>query len=381
MGKVLRVGIDGLSEPAATGTGGLVYLKNIARALCEVGSGSSEIVIFTSETNAHVFRDISDKAKIFRSRWLSERLPFRVFSQQVVLPFLATKFSLDALLCPGNIVPVLGAPRPIVIVQNRLQYDLPVELGRIRRSYRRYLGYLSLIRAKKIITLSEDTSHYLGEALHVPENRRVVIPSGVDHQLFFVRNGLSRESSRHADFLVVSELWPYKNHEVVFRALARCCKNADFSGRLVLVGGDWKNRKQSLKRLATDLGIAGRVDFVGRVPHDQMPMVYARSSALLFPSLAECFPLPVLEAMACGVPVIASNRCSFPELVGDAGTCIDPHDEKAWADAICRVMSDKELRSRMIERGLNRARQYTWRAAGEKLLEVLYEAVQENGSG
>lgn len=378
----LRIGIDTLFESPLSGTGGLIYVRNIVKALGEVANGE-RLFLFASSTNAHLFRDLAPKSRLIKSGWSNERVLLRILSQQIVIPLLARRLKLDVLLCPGNVISFAAGVPKILILQNRLQYNLPRELGLIRSFYRKRIGKLSLRHAAKIVALSNELQQYLQENLRVPATRMVVVPGGVDHASFFPRQGEKRRRSGADEpyLLVVAALWPYKNHEILLRALALNHRRHGFNVKLLIVGGDWEGRVQQLGHLAGELGISERVNFIGHIPHEEMPQLYAEATVLLYPSLAECFPLPIFEAMASGVPVIASNCCSLPEVVGDAGICLEPHDEEAWADAIYRVMSDKELRSCMIERGLNRARQYTWKAAGEKLLKVLQEAVQENGSG
>jgi len=112
------------------------------------------------------------------------------------------------------------------------------------------------------------------------------------------------------------------------------------------------------------------------VPEADLPALYAGAALFVFPSLYEGFGLPVLEAMACGTPVITSDTSSLPEVVGEAGIMVEPQDHEGLAVAIERVLSDAELRHEMIDKGLKRARQFTWEKTARETLAV-YRSVRE----
>jgi glycosyltransferase involved in cell wall biosynthesis len=127
-------------------------------------------------------------------------------------------------------------------------------------------------------------------------------------------------------------------------------------------------------------GMNDRIRFLGYVSPSDLPVLYAGADAFCFPSLYEGFGLPVLEAMACGTPVVASNRAAVPEVAGDAAILVDPTDPAAIGRALCRVLTDSALRTDLIAKGRQRAREFTWeRTAGETialLREVSDTAIQ-----
>ena len=158
--------------------------------------------------------------------------------------------------------------------------------------------------------------------------------------------------------LFVSTLWPYKNAEVAIRALSPgCATGAERTLR-------WRDADSGLRgearELAYDEGVADAVLFLGHVPQARMRGVYARAAALVYPSLEECFGLPAIEAMAAGVPVVAADWSSLPEIVQDAGLLVPPTDAEAVARALDRVLTDESLRRTLIERGHARAAEFTW---------------------
>jgi glycosyltransferase involved in cell wall biosynthesis len=123
-------------------------------------------------------------------------------------------------------------------------------------------------------------------------------------------------------------------------------------------------------------GLNGRVHFIGFVDDDDLPALYSAASLLTFPSFYEGFGLPLLEAMACGVPVISSNASSLPEVVGDSGLLLSPHDEAAWSAGLNELLADPLRRARMVADGFRQARQFTWVKVGQELLSLYQNLIQ-----
>jgi len=127
-----------------------------------------------------------------------------------------------------------------------------------------------------------------------------------------------------------------------------------------------------LERLIRTLGVRDVV-FSGFLDDSLLPLLYSAADVFVYPSFYEGFGLPVLEAMACGTPVAASNRTSLPEAVGDAGLLFDPDNVDEMAGAIHRLVDDRDLRARLVAKGLERAKQFTWRETAKRTLAALTE--------
>jgi glycosyltransferase involved in cell wall biosynthesis len=136
-----------------------------------------------------------------------------------------------------------------------------------------------------------------------------------------------------------------------------------------------------LKKGAEGLGVGQRVYFVERVDDDTLVGVYQGAEAYLDPTLYEGFGLQLVEAMACGVPVISSNVMSVPEVVGDSGLLLDPDDEEGFAGALARVLSDRELRTQLAEKGRVRAALFTWSDAAARIVELLEQFSRASDGG
>jgi glycosyltransferase involved in cell wall biosynthesis len=159
-------------------------------------------------------------------------------------------------------------------------------------------------------------------------------------------------------------------------ALLRARARAPSDLQLRIAGRDPDGRQRARLEGVTDrLNLTGAVEFLGSVPHNEIAGLYRGARAFVFPSAVETFGLPVLEAMAAGVPVIASDRMSVPEVVGPAGVVVDPDDPSAMARAIGRILDDDSLRSALVAAGRRRVRELTWRRVADEFDALFSEVV------
>ena len=182
-------------------------------------------------------------------------------------------------------------------------------------------------------------------------------PAVPDHVRTVVRE---KYGVRRPFVLFVSSLWPYKNCEGLIRAFAHA--RAELGGHQLVVVGPGRDTTYTggLRALAADLGVADDVVWVGGVPLAETADFYRAADVFVYPSFNETFGLPLLEAMACGTPVMTSNVSSMPEVASDAALLVDPYDVDALARGIARLLSDQALRDTLVARGFTRARQFSW---------------------
>jgi glycosyltransferase involved in cell wall biosynthesis len=182
-----------------------------------------------------------------------------------------------------------------------------------------------------------------------------------------------------AMLVFVGGLGIHKNVATLIRAFARITR--DVAHGLVVVGGmHHTSSDPTLSTLAAALGVEGRVWFLGSVPPSDLPPLYRLADLCVSPSLNEGFGLALLEAMASGTPVLASNRGGIPEVVGDAGRLIeDPLDDRALASAILDLLADPETLAQMRERGLEGSRRFNWQQTAQSTLELYGEIVHGQG--
>jgi len=240
-------------------------------------------------------------------------------------------------------IPLPPARAPTAIsLQDVLHHDEPRLFGRAERLFRRFAYDRPARRADLVLVPTDHVRERICEQLGVRPERVRTIHHAVDHATF--RPGPEEPEPY---LFYPAKAWPHKNHQRLFAAFARFrSERPEF--RLVLTGGSFSRP------------LPEGVDARGHVPAVQLPALYRRASALVFPSLHEGFGLPVLEAMASGCPVAASTAGSLPEVCGDAAVLFDPRDPESIANGIGRAVDERDS---LRPRGLARAAQFTWAAA------------------
>ena len=237
------------------------------------------------------------------------------------------------------------------------------------------LDYAGIRHAAAVITASRSTRRDVIDHLGVPPEKVHAVHLGIDHELY---RPVERRVRDGPYVVFVGTEHPRKNFARVLEAFAAVKRaGAERALTLVKVGapgkGEWPFREATERRLR-ELRLGDDVVFTGRVSDEDVVALYAGARCLVLPSLYEGFGFPVLEAMACGCPVVTSTVSSIPELAGDAALLVDPCDVDAIAAALRRVADDDALRASLRERGLRRAARFTWDRTARATLAV-YERV------
>lgn len=292
-----------------------------------------------------------------------ERVWRRVIWEQTALPVGARREGVDLLHGMAFSVPVLGPCRSVVTIFDMSFALFPAYHPRGRRLYLSLVTRLSVRAARRVIAISESTRHDICRVLGVEPDKVAVIPLGVgdeyrplpdnEQEAFRARHGIGRY------IFFEGTIEPRKNLVRLVRAYARLRQGGAISHKLV-IGGAPGWGYAALQAEIESLGLGGDVVLLGYVDRGESPLWYAAADLSVYPSLYEGFGLPPLEAMACGTPVVAAASSSLPEVVGDAGVLVPPLNVDALAEAMRSLLRDPEKRRSLSERGLARARSYTW---------------------
>lgn len=291
------------------------------------------------------------------------------------LPRRARSLDLDLLHCATPLAP-LRCPVPLAItLHDALAWEHPEWLTRANAAQQRLLLARALRRAELVLTGSEHSRQRIAERAGLDSGKIVVTPLGVD--TYFSpgtpsEEALARLGVRRPYVLCVATLQPRKNLEVALAAFERLAA-AETEHSLVLAGARGWGERQLIARLEAS-PTSGRVAALGHVDSDDLVELYRGADCFLFPSRYEGFGLPVLEAMACGTPVVCSDRTSLPEVAGGAAILVNPDDPEAMASALGEPLGSEDRRRDLIERGLARAREATWTRCAE-LTVAAYRAV------
>jgi len=261
---------------------------------------------------------------------------------------------------PGYNSPV-GWPGVFVFTLHDLHH-LHVPAGALKRAFYRYFIKPACHRAAFVLTVSEYSKHEIAEWGQVEAAKIVNVGNGVG--LPFSPLG-KRYDPGYPYLLYVGSRRYNKNLPRLLRAY--CASGVREEVRLVLTG----QPDEQLSGLVSSLQLNGRIVFAGSCTNEGLAELYRGAVALMYPSLYEGFGLPPLEAMACGVPVLTTNVCSLPEVVGDAAVQVNPLHVEEIADGIRRLVEDSALRQQLRERGLIRARKFSWEETARRTSEAL----------
>jgi glycosyltransferase involved in cell wall biosynthesis len=296
----------------------------------------------------------------------------RLFWTQFQLPKISRKLKSQLLFSPIPEAPLWSSCPSVVMVHDFIPLRFPKRFSPLTPYHRYYVPQV-LSQAQHIICNSQSTADDIIRFCRISADKISPILLGYDCQHFRpISDGLDQRGQRGLNsqyFLYVGRYDPYKNVSRLIAAFA------DFSlcheYQLWLSGPNDPRYVPDLKRQAQALGIEQQVKFLGYVAYADLPMLMGGAIALVFPSLWEGFGLPVLEAMACGTPVITSNLSSLPEVAGDAAILIDPYRIEAITDAMQAIAEDTKLRSHFSQLGLQRAKQFSWQQTGQATVQVL----------
>ncbi|HZD95532.1 MAG TPA: glycosyltransferase family 1 protein [Candidatus Sulfotelmatobacter sp.] len=294
------------------------------------------------------------------------------------LPFRLWKGGFEVLHSPAFIAP-LRSPCPAVITVHDITYLLyPSHFAAWWVHYMKSVMPVTIKSAAAIICGSEHSRRDLITAYKLPSAKVHVIPYGVEHRQFrqgaLLDEGWRRLAGiRDGYVLHVGGFYERKNIPVLLRAVADLRSRGKWADRqLVLAGAEAPGimGADEIHRTIAELELAANIVLPGRVPDEHLPGLYAQAALVVMPSLYEGFGFPVLEAMAAGTPVVASNTSSLPEIAGDAAILVLPSDISGFADAIGQVLGNAGLAAELRGRGLERARQFTWQRTAAATIDV-----------
>jgi len=303
------------------------------------------------------------------------RLPLYLPSEQLVWPILLAGARADLFHSPYVVLPLLAPIRLIMTVHDLIFERCPEYRPRnhLQRFYHP-ITRLGTKRADLVLTVSESTSRDVHEYYHVNRARIRAIGNAVDlafHREFdLVRLTAVRERYSLPDhfILAVGAGRPHKNIETLVEAFARL--DPSLAPKLVIGGEPDPRFPDGVSARIHARDIVSRVVRLDMIREDDLPVVYSLADVFVFPSLVEGFGLPLLEAMACGTPVLASTAEAVSEVVGDAALAFDARDPEQLAVLISRAPTDSALRTTLSQRGLERVRVFTWERVARETLQA-----------
>jgi glycosyltransferase involved in cell wall biosynthesis len=352
------------------------YMKCLVEAVVESAPEHEYLLILPpGEEEAVVVCTGTNVEKITPS------LKYYSLREQVDLPRILHKKKIDLLHSPHFNIPLIRVCPMVVTIHDVIylacREDLPSFVGRM---YYRAMMAAAVRRADRIITDSEYSKRDIQRFFKAEDDRLDVIYPGVDQsirknvdsvKLCEVKSRLGIVSP----YLIYTGIYKLrKNHAGLLQAFKTF---VDKGGHAQLViAGPMEDGEEMLRRLAQDLGVADRVVFTGFVEHGDLPALYSGASVYACPSLYEGFGFTVLEAMACGVPVVCSRETSLPEVAGAAALYADARNPQEFGNALYQVFRDQALRAMLVNKGMNNLQRFQWKHAAERTLAVYEKAAR-----
>lgn len=299
----------------------------------------------------------------------------RILWEQLLQPPQLLEFDLYHAM--AFVAPFVLLKPTVVTVYDLSFMRYPDRLSASRRLYLRWMTSLTCHRAKRITAISHSTAHDLTRLLNVPADKIDVTPLGYDeashtprppHEIetFKRRKGLPERF-----WLFIGTIEPRKNLPNLLEAYAKLMP----SERLPLIlGGGAGWGIEAVNEAISRLKLSDSVRLVGFIPSEELPLWYNSAEAFVYPSVFEGFGLPVLEAMACGTPVLTSNVSSLPEVAQGAGLCLPPNDIDVWATSLKQAAKDSAWRAEARHNGIEQAKRFNWKTTAQLTLESYQKA-------
>ena len=375
----MRVAINLLTEDPRNPSGAHWFWTRMVPEMASRLLPNEELHLILSPKARRAHPDYGETVRYITFPWSNERRILRTASEHLFTPFRLPLSHIDVL--NTSFAPLANPTWSTVLhIKTMHAYTAPASLSLGTRLYRRANYQRSARLAEAIIVNSNSLRSEVDRYLEVDPRKIRLIYEAVDHQIFHpgdreaARANVAALGISRPFVLFVSSLWRYKNCDALLRAWSLV--RHDLGGRqLVIVGAERDQQYAAeLHALVAELGIADDVVFVGGVPLEETARFYQAADLLVYPSFNETFGLPILEAMACGCPVVTSDRSAMPETAGGAAVLADPHDPGSLGRAILDATASGA--DGLRTRGLRRAQEFTWGATAAATLDVYREVAE-----
>jgi len=373
----IAIDVSAAAEDLRTGVG--VYTINLLRALSEIDH-ANKYSIYSVRFNQELkeicrsnfrLRKIPDLVPL-HSQWYSWSLwHYTGFSLQLM------KDKPDVFISTQPSLPMFCLSRKLIVIHDLTPLILKdAYTKRFRTIFRSQLLHATRL-ADRILTVSNSTKNDLVNILGIDSKIIDVVYQSYDREAYSNRIDIKQLENVKQKYKIpqryifyVGTREPKKNIARLIEAYNMLINQHSIDHRLVIAGkGNW--RDEELFSLVVKLGIKDHIIFTGFISNEELPLLLSGADLFVFPSLHEGFGIPLLEAMACGTPVITSNLSSLPEVVADAALLVDPYNVNAISNAMYTLLSDHVLRKELKEKGLIRVKQFSWEKTGKEILRII----------
>lgn len=352
------------------------YSHNLIKSLLKEKEKENISLFLFKES---IFKYCFSKVEILPISFFFDNHPFEEIWESFYLPFKLKKLKCDIFhVLHYNIpliTPLITPCKIIVNIPDLIPFLLPQTYPYKFRMYVQYRIRQAVKKASKIITISHTTKQDLINILKVPQEKISVIYGGCNFLHLKNKNTsfkyLEKYGIKNRYILFVGTLEPRKNIKILIYAFNTLIKEYKEKINLVIVGQKGWLCKEIIKKIKINRNIV----YPGYIPLEDLLTLYQNASLFVYPSLYEGFGFPVLEAMACRIPVIVSSKGALPEIVKDAAWKINPYNYKEIKDAMYELLINNTLREEYIKKGLERIKSFSWEKAAKNTLKIYKEVI------
>ena len=378
----MNIGIGAIGFIPGKMGGTETYIRNLVHSLQEIDHENSYSIICNSSSNRDEFPLVNPAfgTKIYNYTKPSLGWFVRGVLRNTIKTDLFKRaldgLKFDLIHYPFTVLSPMGLVTPTVLTFWDMQHEFYPEFFSDEELRKRNASYKpSAERATRIIVSAEFTKQCLVEKYGIDERKIDVVYTGYGSEYRVIDDTpeLERIKAKYGldrPFLYYpAATWPHKNHKTLLAALKILKERKLFDGLLVLTGIAQQSQDLITEEIEL-LGLSGMVKLLGYLPYEELPYLYNLASAMVFPSLFEGFGIPLVEAMACGCPLVCSNTTSLPEVAGNAGIMFDPNSAEDIAEKIGSIWFDDALRQDMRSKGLEQVKLFNWADTARNTLDV-----------
>ena len=366
----MRIAINTLG-PSKIKAGIGNYVVNLVKELSKIDN-KNEYTIFANKDNAEYFTTNNPNFKTITLPNYTRTRFIRILWEQCRLPKLLKQMNIDILHSPGFIAPLKMTAKSIVTIHDMTFFSHPQYHTRFKQYYFKKMIPLTVKKANIIIADSENTKKDIHKYLNTEKSKIITIHLGASEDFKKIDRNKAKKfiskkySIKNKFILFVGMIEPRKNLQRLVDAFIQI-KNPEL--KIVIVGKKGWQMEEFFKMIK-DSKLEDTIIFPGYVPDEDLVKFYNAAEIFVYPSIYEGFGIPVLEALACGCPVITSNTSSMPEITGPAAKLIDPNDTDDIKKTIQKLLRNEQLRQTLGEEGIIQAKKFSWQKTAQKTLEA-----------
>jgi glycosyltransferase involved in cell wall biosynthesis len=353
-----------------------IYTREIVEHLLKKDKNNEYILIYPSFGQSHKLFGKFSSYKNVVEVYSKSLVPHAIYWDNFIIPKISKKYQIDLIFNPFLSVPIPGNFKKVFVMHGHEWFTMPEVFWFSERILGKIRMQAIMNASDKIISISNTMTSLCMQYTNLPEHKFTTIYHGVDRRFKPITDNNKLEEIRtiyhlpEKFILFIGGLYPQKNFSTLVKAFRQMVD--DVPHQLIVAGkARWKYKNDL--RLIAEKGLEKRIQLLGWVNPEEIPALYNLADCFVYPSLYEGFGLCLVEAMASGCPVVAASTGALPEIAQDAALLVDPQNCDQMHEAIFKVISDASLRQDLVQKGLLRAKDFTWEKCAEETLKLFHE--------